>query len=247
VPQSPEHVPALLADMERFIHDDGTELPPMMRVALIHAHFESIPPFLDGNGRIGRLLIAALFEHWGLLAEPLMYLSGYLKQHQAEYYRRLSAIRTEGDWETWVTFLLEGVAVAAAHAERNIIEVAILVAADRKRLLQSPKAGPVSYRLFEMLPMMPRFTIERVRQQLDTSFPKATAAVKVLEDLGIVAGMTGQKKTEVTATRPTSNCSVGDKYTPFRSLPHWHLWAPRVGLLWDNRPPPITIGGHIHF
>ncbi len=194
VPPPPEHVPALLADMERFIHDVGTELPPMVRVALIHAQFETIHPFLDGNGRIGRLLIAALFEHWGLLAEPLMYLSGYLKQHQAEYYRRLSAIRTEGDWETWVTFFLEGVAVAAADAERNIIEVASLVAADRKRLLQSPKAGPASYRLFEMLPMMPRFTIERVRQQLDTSFPTATAAVKVLEDLGIVVEMTGQKK-----------------------------------------------------
>ncbi len=194
VPPPPEHVPALLADMERFIHDVGTELPSMVRVALIHAQFETIHPFLDGNGRIGRLLIAALFEHWGLLAEPLMYMSGYLKQHQAEYYRRLSAIRTEGDWETWVTFFLEGVAVAAADAERNIIEVATLVAADRKRLLQSPKAGPASYRLFEMLPMMPRFTIERVRQQLDTSFPTATAAVKVLEDLGIVAEMTGQKK-----------------------------------------------------
>lgn len=194
VPPPPEQVPALLADMERFIHDDGTELPAMVRVALIHAQFETIHPFLDGNGRIGRLLIAALFEYWGLLAEPLMYLSGYLKQHQAEYYHRLSAIRAEGDWESWVTFFLEGVAVAAGDAERNIIEVASLVAADRKRLLQSPKAGPASYRLFEMLPMMPRFTIERVRQQLDTSFPTATAAVKVLEDLGIVAEMTGQKK-----------------------------------------------------
>ncbi len=194
VPPPPEQVPALLADMELFIHDDGTELPPTVRVALIHAQFETIHPFLDGNGRIGRLLIAALFEHWGLLAEPLMCLSGYLKQHQAEYYHRLSAIRTEGDWEAWVTFFLEGVAVAAGDAERNIIEVASLVAADRKRLLQSPKAGPASYRLFEMLPMMPRFTIERVRQQLDTSFPTATAAVKVLEDLGIAAEMTGQKK-----------------------------------------------------
>ena len=194
VPPPPEQVPALLADMERFIHEGATDLPPMVRVALIHAQFETIHPFLDGNGRIGRLLIAALFEHWGLLAEPLMYLSGYLKQHQAEYYRRLSVIRTEGDWESWVTFFLEGVAVAAGEAERNIIDVASLVAADRKRLLQSPKAGPASYRLFEMLPMMPRFTIERVRKQLDTSFPTATAAVKALEDLGIVTEMTGQKK-----------------------------------------------------
>ena len=194
VPPPPENVPQLLTDMERFIHDGVTDLPPMVKVALIHAQFETIHPFLDGDGRIGRLLIATLFEHWGLLAEPLMYLSGYLKQHQAEYYRRLSNIRSEGDWEAWVTFFLEGVSVAAADAEQSIIEVASLIAADRKRLLQSPKAGPASYRLFEMLPMMPRFTIERVRQQLDTSFPTATAAVKVLEDLGIVTEMTGQKK-----------------------------------------------------
>lgn len=194
VPPPPECVSALLGDMERFIHDSAPDLPPMVKVALIHAQFETIHPFLDGNGRIGRLLIAALFEHWGLLAEPLMYLSGYLKQHQAEYYHRLSAIRTEGDWEGWLRFFLEGVAVAAGDAERNIIAVASLVAADRKRLLQSPKAGPASYRLFEMLPLMPRFSIERVRQQLDTTFPTATAAVKVLEDLGIVVEMTGQKK-----------------------------------------------------
>ncbi len=194
VPPPPEHVPALLADMERFIHGTATDLPPMVKVALIHAQFETIHPFLDGNGRIGRLLIAALFEHWGLLTEPLMYLSGYLKQHQAEYYRRLSAIRTDGDWESWVTFFLEGVATAAGDAEKNIIEVASLTATDRKRMLQSTKAGPASYRLFEMLPMMPRFTIERVRRQLDTSFPTATAAVRILEDLGIVTEITGQKK-----------------------------------------------------
>jgi Fic family protein len=108
VPPPPEHVPGLLADMERFIHATSTGLAPMIKVAIIHAQFETIHPFLDGNGRIGRLLIAALFEHWGLLSEPLMYLSGYLKQHQSEYYRRLSAIRSDGDWGAWVAFFLEG-------------------------------------------------------------------------------------------------------------------------------------------
>jgi Fic family protein len=193
VPPPPERVPELLANMERFIHDGAMDLPPMVKVALIHAQFETIHPFLDGNGRIGRLLIATLIEHWELLSEPLIYLSGYLKQHQVEYYRRLTAIRTDGDWESWVTFFLEGVAIAAGDAEKNFIEVASLIAADRRRLLQSPKAGTASYRLFEMLPMMPRFTIERVRQHLDTSFPTATAAVKALEVLGIVTEMTGQK------------------------------------------------------
>jgi Fic family protein len=194
VPPPPERVPALLADLEQFIHDAAQPLPPLVKTALIHLQFETIHPFLDGNGRIGRLLIAALLEHWRLLPEPLMYLSGYLKQHQAEYYRRLSHVRTEGDWEGWVAFFLEGVAVAARDAERNIVAVATLLATDRRSLLAAPKAGPSSYRLFEMLPMMPRFTIDQVRQKLATSFPTATAAVKVLEDLGIVAELTGQKK-----------------------------------------------------
>jgi Fic family protein len=194
VPPPPEQVPSLLADLERFIHDDAAQiLPPLVRTALIHVQFETIHPFLDGNGRIGRLLIAALVEHWGLLPEPLLYVSGYLKQHQAEYYRRLSAVRTDGDWEGWVAFFLEGVANAAAEAERNIVAIASLLAADRRRLLASPKAGPASYRLFEMLPMMPRFTIEHVRQKLGCSFPTANAAVKVLEDLGIASELTGQR------------------------------------------------------
>jgi len=194
VPPPPTEVTPLLADLERFIHDAQPALPPLVRIALAHAQFETIHPFLDGNGRIGRLLIAALMEQWGLLPEPLMYLSGYLKQHQAEYYRRLAAIRTDGDWEGWVAFFLEGVELAATEAERGIVALASLVAADRRRLLASPKAGPVSYRLFELLPMMPRFSIEMVRQRLETSFPTATAAVVLLESLGIVRETTGQKK-----------------------------------------------------
>lgn len=197
VPPPSQQVADLLTDLEHFIHDAASELPPLVRVALIHAQFETIHPFLDGNGRIGRLLIAALLEHWGLLEEPLMYLSGYLKAHQAEYYRRLSAIRSDGDWEGWVAFFLEGLATAALDAERSIIEVASLITADRKILLQSPKAGPVGYRLFEMLPMMPRFKVEHVRQRLETTFPTASAAVRLLEELGIVTETTGRKKNRI--------------------------------------------------
>ena len=194
VPPPADRIANLMGDLERFIHGNSSTLPPLIKIALAHAQFETIHPFLDGNGRIGRLLIAALLEYWSLLPEPLMYLSGYLKQHQLEYYRRLAIIRTEGDWESWVAFFLEAVATAATDAERSIIAIASRVAADRRRLLESPKAGPASYRLFELLPMMPRFTIERVRRELDTSFPTANAAVKVLEELGIVTEMTGQKK-----------------------------------------------------
>lgn len=197
VPPPPDQVPGLLADLERFIHDPAQALPllpPLVRVALVHVQFETIHPFLDGNGRIGRLLIAALLEQWGLLPEPLVYLSGYLKQHQAQYYQRLSAVRTDGDWEGWVAFFLDGVETAATSAERGIVAVASLVAADRRRLLAAPRVGAVGLRLFELLPLMPRFTIEQVRQKLATTFPTATAAVKLLEELGIVTELTGQKK-----------------------------------------------------
>jgi Fic family protein len=197
VPPPPQQVADLLTDLERFIHAADADLPPLVRVGLIHAQFETIHPFLDGNGRIGRLLIAALMEHWGLLREPFMYLSSYLKRHHAEYYRRLSAIRSDGDWEGWVSFFLEGVAAASAEAERSIIDAASLITADRKRLLESPKAGPISYRLFELLPMMPRFSVEHVRQRLETTFPTASAAVKLLEYLGILVELTGQKKNRV--------------------------------------------------
>lgn len=194
VPPPPDLVPGLLADLERFIHDPAPALPPLVRVALVHVQFETIHPFLDGNGRIGRLLIAALLEQWGLLREPLVYLSGYLKRHQAEYHRRLSAVRTEGDWEGWVGFFLDGVETAATDAERGIVAMASLINVDRKRLLAAPRVGAVALRLFELLPLMPRFTIEQVRQKLDTTFPTATAAVKRLQDLGLLSELTGQKK-----------------------------------------------------
>ena len=194
VPPPPDQVPGLLADLEHFVHDPASALPPLMRVALVHVQFETIHPFLDGNGRIGRLLIAALLEQWGLLPEPLVYLSGYLKQHQAEYYRRLSAVRTDGDWEGWIGFFLDGVETAATDAERGIVAMASLINADRKRLLAAPRVGAVALRLFELLPLMPRFTIEQARQKLDTTFPTATLAVKLLQDLGLLSELTGQKK-----------------------------------------------------
>ena len=194
VPPPPQRVPELLGRLEHFIHAAKAKLPALVRVALVHAQFETIHPFLDGNGRIGRLLIAALMEQWGLLPQPLMYLSGTLKKHQREYYKRLSAVRTEGDWEGWIAFFLEAVGTAATEAERAIVEIASLVTADRRRLLAAPRVGAMGMRLFELLPVMPRFTIEQVRQKLGTTFPTATAAVKLLEELGIAGEVTGQKK-----------------------------------------------------
>ena len=194
VPPPAEQVGSLLAELERFIHAETSDLPALVRLALVHAQFETIHPYLDGNGRIGRLLIAALLEHWQLLSEPLMYLSGYLKQHQAEYYRRLSAIRTDGDWEGWIRFFLEAVQNAAAKSERDVVALANLVANDRRRLLANTKSNAVSHRLFELLPTMPRLSVDRVCAVLQTTFPTANMAIKLLEELNILVEVTGQKK-----------------------------------------------------
>lgn len=162
----------MLGDLERLIHSETTQLPPLVLIALIRAQFETIHPFLDGNGRIGRLLITALLEHWHLLREPLLYLSGYLKRSQTEYYRLLSGTRTDGNWKAWVDFFLAGVAEAATESERNVIEVATLVATDRRQLLESPKAGSAAFRLFERLRMMPRFTVEKYVRNYRRAFQR---------------------------------------------------------------------------
>jgi Fic family protein len=202
VPPPAQKVPDLMRDLETFIHDQPKKgeqalregLPPLVVIALVHAQFETIHPFLDGNGRIGRLLISALLEEFGLLPEPLMYLSGYLKQHQSEYYRLLSGVRQQGDWESWIQFFLEGVQISAKQAEQSILKIASLVAGDRQKLLDSPTCSAGALRLFEMLPTMPRFTVERAKVVLKTTFPTANAAVKSLEELGLIRETTGHKK-----------------------------------------------------
>jgi Fic family protein len=197
VPAPPDRLPQLLSDLEQFIHAHAQKLPPLVNIALVHAQFETIHPFLDGNGRLGRLLIGALLEHWHLLPEPLLYLSSYLKERQSDYYACLDGIRARGDWESWITFFLEGVTVAAQQAERSVIDVATRVVTDRKSVLASPRAAPAAYRLFEMLPMMPRFTVVQAQERLQTSFPTANAAVRLLEELGIAQEMTGQRSNRI--------------------------------------------------
>lgn len=194
IPPPPQEVPKLLTNLEQFIHRESSELPKLVIIALAHAQFETIHPFLDGNGRIGRLLIAALLEHFELLPEPLMYLSSFLKEHQAEYYRLLNKIRSDGDWESWVSFFLEGVTVSANEAEKNIVDLATRVFLDRKKLLAYPNLTPVSLKLFDLLPMMPRFTIEHIKKELGTTFPTASAATKTLESLGIIVEVTGNHR-----------------------------------------------------
>ena len=194
VPPPPEKINELLGELEKFIHSRDENLPPLVKIALIHAQFETIHPFLDGNGRIGRLLIAALMEHYGLLSEPLLYLSAHLKEHQFEYYKLLNGVRSDGNWEAWIDFFLEGVAVAANKAKENIIDIAEQIASDKKILLRSDEVNSSCIRLFEMLPVMPRFTIERIKTDLGVSFPTANAAAKLLSKLGIIKEISGRSR-----------------------------------------------------
>lgn len=193
VPPPATEVRDLLGDLERYIHQESA-LPPLVRIALVHAQFETIHPFLDGNGRIGRLLIAMLLEDWKLLPEPLLYVSGYLKTHQAEYYRRLSAVRSEGDWEGWVAFFLEGVEAAAEEAQGSIVAIAAQIASDRKRVLGMASSPLQALRLFEFLPTMPKLTIDRAQAVLDVSYPTARAAVTALVGVQILHETSGRAR-----------------------------------------------------
>lgn len=193
VPPPAPAVGPLLSALETFIHGDE-RLPPLVRAGLVHVQFESIHPYLDGNGRLGRLLIALLLEHWGLLPEPLLYLSVFFKQHRAEYYRRLAAVRSEGDFEGWLHFFIEGVAVVAAEAVATIRDLFARVSADRARLLAEPGASLVALRLFEQLPEHPIVTVQRAVTLLDTTKPTAIKAIGVLVAAGVLGERTGRRR-----------------------------------------------------
>ena len=196
VPTPPHLLGDALSDFERYIHA-GDDLPQLVRIGLTHVQFESLHPYLDGNGRIGRLLIALLLEHWGLLAQPLLYLSLYLKQHQQEYYRRLDAVRTQGDWEGWLRFFLEGVAEVAREATATSRALFDLVDVDRHKVLALDSATLMSVRLFELLPEHPVVTTANATELLDTTAPTAGKAISVLEEAGVLVEVTGRKRDRV--------------------------------------------------
>lgn len=196
VPPPAHEVGPALSDLERYIHHPAHTLPPLVRIALVHAQFETIHPFLDGNGRIGRLLIAMLLEEWKLIPEPLLYVSGYLKKHQRAYYDRLSATRHDGDWEGWVSFFLEGVEAAADEAQGSIVAIAARIAEDRKRVLELGTSTLATLRLFERLPTMPRITIERAARVLDVSAPTAAKAIQGLQAAEVLRETTGRSRNQ---------------------------------------------------
>ncbi len=193
VPPPPHALGEILGAFEKYLHTpDG--LPPLIRTGLVHVHFETIHPYLDGNGRIGRLLITLLLEHWKLLTRPLLYLSLFFKRHRGEYYRLLNAARTDGDFEGWLRFFLKGVAVVADEAISATRDLFAIVTAGRARILSARSSSIASVRLFERLPEHPIVSFGSARRLLNTTKPTAAKAVGALVDLGILAEITRKKR-----------------------------------------------------
>ena len=193
VPPPPEKLSSLLGRFEKYIHAEDP-LPQLVRAGLLHVQFETIHPYLDGNGRIGRLMIALLLEHWGLLWAPLLYLSLFFKRHREEYYRRLNLVRLDGDWEGWTDFFLDGIATIADEAVSSARDLFSLVTSDRARLLAAGSASLSALRLFENLPRRPIQSVASAMRLIDASKPTATRAIEVLVDVGILVETTGRKR-----------------------------------------------------
>jgi Fic family protein len=193
VPPPPHALAGLLSDFEKYIHADD-KLPPLIRIGLLHVQFETIHPYLDGNGRIGRLLITLLLEHWELLEQPLMYLSLYFKRNRDEYYDRLGRVRTHGDWELWTEFFLDGIATIANEAANLAQELFALIDNDRKKVVNAAGSTVITVRLFELLPLHPIVTMPGVVKMLETTKPTASKAIAALEQLGILVEQSGRKR-----------------------------------------------------
>ncbi len=193
VPPPHHQLPALLGEFEKYMHGEDA-LPRLIRTGLLHVQFETIHPYLDGNGRIGRLLITLLLEHWGLQERPLLYLSLFFKRNQAEYYRRLNAVRAEGDWEGWLDYFLEGVAIISEEAIASVRGLFAIASADRNRVLANKSATVPALRLLELLPRHPIVTVAATMNLVDVSKPTATRAIGILVEVGILAETTGRRR-----------------------------------------------------
>jgi Fic family protein len=193
VPPPPHALGKVLGAFEKYLHADDS-LPALVRAGLLHVQFETIHPYLDGNGRIGRLLVTLLLEHWKLLTKPLLYLSLFFKRHREDYYRRLNAVRVAGDWEGWLDFFLDGVATIADEAVASARELFALVAADRTRVLAHEGMSVVALRLFELLPPHPVVTVASVMKLVKTTKPTAGRAIELLVAAGLLVETTGKKR-----------------------------------------------------
>ena len=194
VPPPPHRVLDAMADLERFLHDREDGLPTLVRAGVAHVQFETIHPFLDGNGRVGRLLIALLLFETKVLSQPLLYLSLYLKEHRAEYYRFLDAVRREGDWEEWIDFFLEGVTMTAQSAVDTAHRMLRVFEEDAARVADLGRRAPNALRAFDAFRRRPVRNIAAIAATTGASLPTVSRAVESLVELGIVREITGRKR-----------------------------------------------------
>lgn len=202
VPPPPEQIEDCMAQLERFLHGEPSPTPTLLKAALAHVQFETIHPFLDGNGRVGRLMIPMLLCVEGVLREPLLYLSLYFKQHRSQYYELLDRVRTEGEWEEWTLFFATGVeetANAAVATARCIREIA---QADRGRVQGTGRIAGSALQVHHALLSRPINTIARLAADTKLSVPTITNALAALTDLGMVREITGRRRGRVFSYGP---------------------------------------------
>jgi Fic family protein len=200
VPPPPDRVARCLSALELFLHDKPARTPPLIKAALAHVQFETIHPFLDGNGRVGRLLVTLILCVENVLRQPLLYLSLYFKQHRAAYYRRLDRVRTDGDWEGWCEFFADGVIETATSAFTTAQRLNALFADDRARIAAlGARASSSALTVHGVLEQRPLASVSHLAEATGLSFPTIAGAVGRLEQLGVVREITGRKRGRVFA------------------------------------------------
>lgn len=197
VPPPPHEVAGLLSDLEKFIHAAG-RIPPLVKIGLIHAQFETIHPFLDGNGRVGRLLITFLLCQADILIKPVLYLSYYFKRHRTRYYELLQAVRDRGEWEEWTKFFLEGVAAVSLEATETARAIVARREEDRRRITDGfGRAAGNGLRILESLYRSPFVSVSQVRERLGVTFESARGLVQRFVDADLLVEITGQERYRV--------------------------------------------------
>ncbi len=197
VPPPPEVLPELMSNLEKFLHNVPEETPVLMKAALAHVQFETIHPFLDGNGRVGRLLITLLLCAEQVLREPLLYLSYYFKLHRDEYYERLQRVRVDSDWISWLRFFLVGVRETAQQAFQTAVEIRKLFEQNQLEIERSMKRPGNVHRVHELLQRNPYLSISVASTTLRLSEPTVRTAINHLTSIGIVREITGRKRNRV--------------------------------------------------
>ena len=199
VPPPHTAVEDCMAQLERFLHAEDDGISTIVRAGLAHAQFESIHPFLDGNGRVGRLLIAFVLHQSGVLRQPLLYLSLYFKQHRARYYDLLADLRHSGDWEAWLAFFVEGVRATAEDGVETARRLSQVFEDDREKIQTRGRRAGSALRAHEVLMRSPVLSIRRVHERTGLSWPTAAAAIDLLSELGITQEMTGDRRNRLFA------------------------------------------------